>query len=98
MRDIAQIKVFQYTFFPRMTLLDIVEKPQNEHMSLFQRNCFIFNYQVLWNTLDQKSSRKLLNQLTEQELLQFLFEDENVLTKYLKLLQIKTKLIPNWIF
>ena len=54
LRDLAQTDVVMCTFFLRTPVLEEVRKTQKERLSLFLRMFFQFNYQFLWNLLDQR--------------------------------------------
>ena len=84
---------FQYSFFSQLTVLDTVTTPQIDIYSLFLRKCFRSKYELFWNTLDQTCFENFANHFTDQELLSFLSKTENVHSKYLNLLQIKTEFV-----
>ena len=84
-------KCFPIYIFPRITVPDTVTKPLIKLCSLFLKKCFRFNYQPIFQILNQSCLKNFSHLFTEQELLRFLIKTENVHPKFYNLLQTNTE-------
>ena len=74
--DILRIKNFLYHYFKDLTLNDQTI-PQIQVISLFLRNYFRFNYQLLWSQQDQPAFTAFPDHFTADEWLPFIISKQN---------------------
>ena len=93
MRDLIQINNFQYYFFSELVLLDNFTIPQIQIYSLFLRKFFRFNYQLIWNQIDQKAFQNFPQYFSKEKLLPFLISEENKHPRFVNLTLIEPDII-----
>ena len=93
LRDLIQINNFQYKFFSELVLLDNSTIPQIQIYSLFLRKFFRFNYQLIWNQIDQKAFQNFPQYFSKEELLPFLISEENKHPRFVNLTIIDSDII-----
>ena len=93
LHDLIQINSFQYKFFSELVLLDNSTIPQIQIYSLFLRKFFRFNYQIIWNQIDQKAFQNFPQYFSKEELLPFLISEENKHPRFVKLTLIDSDII-----
>ena len=83
--DILQIHQFQYQFFQNLTI-NTKTKEQIQIYSLFLRNFFRHNYQLVWHSKFQDPCTNFPQQFTQKELLPFLDTPDNQHPQFYNLL------------
>ena len=91
LRDLASLDAFQFKFASQIIVSDSVTKQQIILYFFSLRKFIRFNYQLIWNALDQNCFKNHSNLLTEQELLPVFKKDGSVRRKNPNLVQIKTR-------
>ena len=91
MRDIAQLNAFRCMFFSQITVSDSGTTPQIKFYTLLLEKIFELEYQLIRNTLDQSSLKKLSNHFIEREIFPFIVKTENVQRKKYNLLHSKNE-------
>ena len=93
LRDLIHINNFQYKFFSELTVLDNSTIPQIQIYSLFLRKFFRFNYQLIWNQIDQKAFQNFPQYFSKEELLPFVISKENEHPRFVNLTIIESDII-----